>query len=90
MTDLAVKFISKDQFLLLQKKIPSFQGAIIRNISHEFGVLANTIALIAQKSLINRLIVFLLILNDRFDNNGIKMSRQDLANLVGIKWAVII
>tara|TARA_B110000503_G_scaffold138340_1_gene224341 strand:- start:277 stop:966 length:690 start_codon:yes stop_codon:yes gene_type:complete len=83
LTDLEVKFISKDQFLLLQKKIPSFQNSIIRNISHEFGVLANTVALIAQKSLINRLIIFLLILNDRFDYNGINISRQDLANLVG-------
>lgn len=83
LTDLKVKFISKDQFLLLQERIPSFQDAIIRNISHEFGVLANTIALIAQKNLINRLIVFLLILNDRFNYNGINMSRQDLANLVG-------
>lgn len=83
LTDLEIKFISKDQFLLLQKRIPSFQDAIIRNISHEFGVLANTIALISQKNLINRLIIFLLILNDRFDNNGIDISRQDMANLVG-------
>ena len=83
LTDLEVKFISKDQFLLLQKKIPSFQDSIIRNISHEFGVLANTVALIAQKSLINRLIIFLLILDDRFNYKGITISRQDLANLVG-------
>lgn len=83
LTDLSVKFISKDSFLKLKKKIPSFQDAIIRNISHEFGVLANTIALIAQKKLSNRLIIFLLILDDRFDYKGITMSRQDLANLVG-------
>jgi CRP-like cAMP-binding protein len=83
MTSINVKFISKENFFLLYNRIPAFQNAIIKNVSHEFGVLINTIALIAQKNLKNRLIIFLLILNNRFEDKGINMSREDLANLVG-------
>lgn len=86
--DLDVNFISKENFLYLMDEIPSLRQSLIKNISHEFGVLANTIALLAQKDQNTRLAIFLLVLENRFENehenpSGIDISRDDLANLLG-------
>lgn len=76
-------FISADKFESLLQKIPSLKTALIRNMSHEFGVMVNTISVIAQKSLRARFALYLLLLNDRFDNKGINVSREDFANIIG-------
>ena len=86
--DLEVNFISKSNFLKLLNKMSALQKAVIKNISHEFGVLANTIALLAQKDQNGRLAIFLLLLEQRFNlknkiSKGIDISRDDLANLIG-------
>jgi CRP-like cAMP-binding protein len=86
--DLELKFIAKDNFLKLLFELPSLKDAVIKNISHEFGVLANTIAVLAQKDQNTRLAIFLLVLEHRFkkiDLNflGIDLSRDDLANIIG-------
>ena len=57
-------------------------------MSHEFGVLVNTIIILAQKPLRERLALYLLILNDRyFDETTqtaqINLPREDLANIIG-------
>ena len=57
-------------------------------MSHEFGVLVNTITVLAQKSLRVRFALYLLILDHRFnldlsENCGITISREDLANIIG-------
>ena len=86
--DLEVNFIAKDDFLKLLKDIPSLQQTFIKNIGHEFGVLANTIAVLAQKNQNTRLAIFLLLLENRFNQNsekpkGIDLTRDDLANIIG-------
>lgn len=86
--DLEANFIAKDDFLRLLKEIPSLQHTFIKNISHEFGVLANTIAVLAQKDQKTRLAIFLLLLEKRFSQNsekvqGIDLTRDDLANIIG-------
>ena len=86
--DLEVNFIAKDDFLKILKEIPSLQKTFIKNIGHEFGVLANTIAVLAQKNQNSRLAIFLLLLENRFSQNsekqqGIDLTRDDLANLIG-------
>ena len=80
---LTVQFISKENFLELLSEIPSLKAAVIKNMAHEFGVLANTISVLAQKSQIPRVALFLLILNNRYNGLGITLSRQDLSNLIG-------
>ncbi|MBU2912946.1 MULTISPECIES: Crp/Fnr family transcriptional regulator [Reichenbachiella] len=80
---ITTEFISKDNFMELMETIPSLKAAVIKNMAHEFGVLANTIAVLAQKAQTPRLALFLLILNNRYDSMGIKLSRQDLSNLIG-------
>ncbi|GHC53777.1 Crp/Fnr family transcriptional regulator [Ulvibacter litoralis] len=86
--DLEVNFIAKDVFFQLLKSIPRLQQTFIKNIGHEFGVLANIIAVLAQKNLNARLAINLLILNNRFQKqykagSGIDLTREDLANVIG-------
>lgn len=86
--DSVVNFIPKDAFFQLLKDIPSLQNSFVKNIGHEFGVLANIIALLAQKNQNERLAINLLILEDRFtepheESKGIDLTRDDLANLIG-------
>lgn len=86
--DLEVNFISDENFRMLLNKIPVLKEAFIKNISHEFGVLANTIALLAQKDQNARLGIFLVLLDYKFNpsneqNNGIDLTRDDLANVIG-------
>ena len=64
------------------------QQTFIKNIGHEFGVLANIIAVLAQKNQNARLAVNLLILDNRFqkqykEHQGIDLTREDLANIIG-------
>ena len=85
--DLKVNFIPKDAFFQLLQDIPVLQQTFIKNIGHEFGVLANIIAVLAQKNLNARLAINLLILENRFQKHckagGIDLTREDLANIIG-------
>lgn len=86
--DLEVNFISKESFFKLLKDIPNLQRTFIKNIGHEFGVLANIIAVLAQKNQNARLAINLLILENRFQRQaagktGIDLTREDLANVIG-------
>lgn len=86
--DCEVLFVNKYDFRLLLAKIPQIQTLIIQNISHEFGVLVNTIAILAQKNLRERLALYLVVLNERYQNENQKctqivLPREDLANVIG-------
>ncbi len=86
--DMEVNFISSDFFFQLLKDIPALKQTFIKNIGHEFGVLANIIAVLAQKNQNARLAINLLILENRFqkqanENSGIDLTREDLANVIG-------
>lgn len=86
--DLTVHFIAREDFLRLLSEIPALQQTLIKNIAHEFGVLANIIAVLAQKNQNARLALFLLLLENKFNRNsttlkGIDLTRDDLANLIG-------
>ncbi len=85
--DLEINFIPKDAFFQLLIDIPALQRTFTKNIGHEFGVLANIIAVLAQKNLNARLAINLLILEHRFqkhaEGSGIDLTREDLANIIG-------
>jgi len=86
--DCEILFVNKYDFKLLLDKIPQIQSLIIQNISHEFGVLVNTITILAQKNLRERLALYLVILNERYQKEGCAMTqivlpREDLANVIG-------
>lgn len=86
--DLEVHFIAKSNFLKLLSDIPKLKDAFIKNMSHEFGVLANIVAVLAQKDQNTRLAIFLFVLQERFEQydptiDGVDLSREDLANCIG-------
>ncbi|HAS42734.1 MAG TPA: Crp/Fnr family transcriptional regulator [Microscillaceae bacterium] len=86
--DCCLLFISKEKFEKLLLQIPSLQSLLIQNMSHEFGVMVNTITVLAQKPLRERLALFLLILQQKYQDASpqsgeIVLPREDLANIVG-------
>jgi len=86
--DVEINFISKENFKKLLVKIPKLKDSLLYNMAHEFGVLANTIAVLAQKSQTIRLALFLMVLQKRFqakdsDSQGVDITREDLANIIG-------
>ena len=82
--DCKILFISKAKFDVLLDQIPNLKLLLIQNMSHEFGVLVNTITFLAQKPVRERLALYL-ILAKRYEShqNKIILSREDLANIVG-------
>ena len=63
---------------------------LLKNLSHEFGVLENSIANFAHKSVRERLALSLLIMKEKFRDKKnpnasveIMLSREDLANITG-------
>ena len=86
--DCELLFISKAQFEEFMEEIPRLKLLLIQNMSHEFGVLVNTITILAQKPLRDRLALYLLILNEKYrveksDSIKIQLTREDLANIIG-------
>lgn len=86
--DCEILFINKDDFQTLLEKIPSLKHLLIQNMSHEFGVLVNTITILAQKTLRARLALYLLKLYDTYHDKTtntsiINLPREDLANIIG-------
>ncbi|MEP4092759.1 Crp/Fnr family transcriptional regulator [Reichenbachiella sp.] len=81
--DCEIDFISKTNFDRLVDDIPQLKQLLIQNMSHEFGVLVNTITVLAQKPLRERLALWLLILNEKYYEEEIQLPREDLANLIG-------
>ncbi|OJJ19646.1 hypothetical protein BKI52_22580 [marine bacterium AO1-C] len=87
--DCCLLFINQERFEELLAQIPHLQSLLIQNMSHEFGVMVNTITVLAQKPLRERLALFLLILQQKYQDDAsaisgaIVLPREDLANIVG-------
>lgn len=81
--DCEIEFINKANFDHLVETIPQLKQLLIQNMSHEFGVLVNTITVLAQKPLRERLALWLLILNEKYYMDKIRLPREDLSNLIG-------
>jgi CRP-like cAMP-binding protein len=86
--DLNVSFLSKKNFNSLLDTIDGLRDSIMKNMAHEFGVMANMISVLAQKSQKKRLAIQLLILAHKFQKEDqtdlvVEMNREDLANLIG-------
>ena len=62
---------------------------LLKTLSHEFAVLANSLSMLAQKSVRERLALQLIVLREKYKTNTppgrpveINMSRDDLAGIV--------
>jgi CRP-like cAMP-binding protein len=86
----SIGFISKEDFLQTLEQSVVLNHRLLKTLSHEFAVLANSITLFAQKSVRERLALQLIVMREKYKINfqpgmpvEINMSRDDLASLVG-------
>lgn len=85
-----IAFIPKEDFLNTLQQSAVLSKRLLKTLSHEFAVLANSISAFAQKSVRERLALQLIILREKYKVNfqpgmpvEINISRNDLANIVG-------
>jgi CRP-like cAMP-binding protein len=85
-----ITFIPKEDFLLTLQQSSLLNNRLLKTLSHEFAVLANSLTLFAQRSVRERLALQLVVLREKYKVNfqpgtpvEINMSRDDLASLVG-------
>ena len=84
-----IAFIPKEDFLETLNQSKELSRRLLKTLSHEFAVLANSLSLFAQ-SVRERLALQLIVLREKYKVNfnagmpvEINMSRDDLASLVG-------
>jgi len=89
--DSMISFIPKEDFISILHRSPAFTHRLLKTLSHEFTVLANTISVIAQRTAHERLAIALIVLREKYkdDKPGEKdiilnISRMDLASMAGI------
>ena len=85
-----IAFIPKEDFQATLQQSEVLSRRLLKTLSHEFTVLANSLTLFAQKSVRERLALQLIVLREKYKVNyqpgmpvEINMSRDDLASLVG-------
>lgn len=86
----SITFIPREDFLQVLEHSPILNNRLLKTLSHEFTVLANSLAMFAQKTVRERLALQLIIIREKYKVNfvegmliEINISREDLANLVG-------
>jgi CRP-like cAMP-binding protein len=85
-----ISFIPRESFLEAINQSGVLNRRLLKTLSHEFAVLANSLTLFAQKSVRERLALQLIVIREKYKVNfepgmpvEINMSRDDLASLVG-------
>ncbi len=88
--DSEIAFIPKEDFFEVLEKSKILSQRLLKTLSHEFFVLANNIALFAQRSVRERFAMQLVLMREKYKENftpgmavEINLSREDLASLVG-------
>lgn len=88
--DSTIAFIPKADFLQVLNQSSELATRLLKNLSHEFGVLENSIAAFAHKTVRERVALSLLILKEKFkdktkENEPVEiiLSREDFSNMVG-------
>jgi len=90
LTESSIGFISKEELVRLLHQHNELSKMLLKNLSHEFGVMVNFIAIFTHKSVRERVALALLILKEKFTDSvneknevQIDLTREDLANIVG-------
>ncbi len=85
-----IGFIPKEDFLDALAQSPLLNSRLLKTLSHEYAVLANSITLFSKKSVRERLALQLIVLREKYKDHfkpgmpvEINMGRDDLASLVG-------
>ncbi|WP_094573045.1 Crp/Fnr family transcriptional regulator [Mucilaginibacter xinganensis] len=89
--DSLISFIPKEDFIKVLHQSPAFSHRLLKALSHEFTVLANSISVIAHRSAPERLALALIVFREKFKDEVsdgkeiiLNISRTDLANMAGI------
>jgi CRP-like cAMP-binding protein len=89
--DSLISYIPKEDFTAILHRSPVFTARLLKALSHEFTVLTNSISVIAQRTAAERLAIALIVLREKYKENGadekdiiLNISRMDLANMAGI------
>ncbi|NEW82521.1 MAG: Crp/Fnr family transcriptional regulator [Mariniphaga sp.] len=97
LTDATIGFLSKDKLMKLLEEHDELSKMLMKNLSHEFGVLVNFIATFTQKTVRERVALTLLILHEKFKDDlneyneiQIVLTRADFANIVGTAVATLV
>jgi CRP-like cAMP-binding protein len=89
-------FISKESFLRTINGSNELMLTLLTSLSHEFGVLANSVTVFASMTVRERLALILLILTEKFKKKSpaipveIVMMREDLANMVSTATETVV
>lgn len=90
LTDSSIGFLSREKLMKLLDQHDELSKMLMKNLSHEYGVLVNFIATFTQKTVRERVALTLLILQEKFKDNlnekgdiEIVLTREDFANIVG-------
>jgi CRP-like cAMP-binding protein len=88
--DSILLFIPREDFLKALEESDVLNRRLLKTLSHEFAVLANNLAMFAQRTVRERLALQLIVIREKYKTEfvpgmpvEINMSRDDLANLVG-------
>lgn len=85
-----IGFIPKEDFLQVLGMSTTLSQRLLKTLSHEFTVFANSVALFAQRSVRERFAMQLILMREKYkqgltsgEDIAINLSREDLASLVG-------
>jgi CRP-like cAMP-binding protein len=85
-----IAFIPKEDFLNTLDSSPLLNNRLLKTLSHEFAVLANSLTMFARKTVRERLALQLIVIREKYKVNYVEdmpieidISREDLASLVG-------
>ncbi len=86
-----ITFIPKEDFLHLLNQSPAFANRLLKALSHEYSVLANSISIFSQGTAAERLAIALILIREKSkietpegEETMINISRSDLANMAGL------
>ena len=85
-----IAFVPKEDFFAVLSTSKILPQRLLKTLSHEFSVFANSLALFGHRSVRERFAMQLVLMREKYKQNfmpgmdvEINMSREDLANLVG-------
>jgi CRP-like cAMP-binding protein len=85
-----IGFIPKEDFLHVLDLSKTLSNRLLKTLSHEFTVFANSVVLFAQRSVRERFAMQLILMREKYKQGivqgmevEINLSREDLASLVG-------
>ena len=89
-------FVSRDLFMKSLSESTELMFSVLSSLSHEFGVMVNSVTVFAGMTVRERLALNLLLLAEKFKRINpvnpveIVLSREDLANMVGTATETVV